>query len=455
MGQTAQIISEDQSGVGQTIPKIVTSSNMGTFRSGTTEVKKVTGTGPVFTSNNKPMVGLSEIKPTNTNYNILENIDIRRLVSILTQEAIKIGNLDNERVTEKDRRKILQALYALNPKKYPFSTSEEKITPEKETSSVITFPTLNNTDTNVVESSNFLTKVSANDPEFKKDEEIQNNKIVKTILRSNKAGKLGTPKNTTRLAKIEVQKELDRVESEKPKELSNDLFDQLHSQISQPTIEVIAPVNEITLETLPQETFVNQSTKPENTNEEKTKSVGKLFDTRTKNCGGDWRYLAVATPMHTNKTDILEDHLIPKDIHMEQIPSWRELSAIDSVSTFLNELNKINEESLITKYVSSYVNPNNPSSWASVSDFSAYEIIGGPESVYGLMPDARLEVSTLLKYLGVIDEATDFAQTVKKYSNGKFHNYQDYISLNPKLTIHDYYEEIRKRIADADKYEKK
>lgn len=113
------------------------------------------------------------------------------------------------------------------------------------------------------------------------------------------------------------------------------------------------------------------------------------------------------------------------------------------------------EKELITKYVPSYVDPNNPSSWASVSGFSADEILNGPESVYGLMSDTRLEISSLLKHLGTIDEATDYLQPTKKYSTGKFRTYQDYLATNPKITIHDYYDEVKRRVVEADKNEKK
>lgn len=115
----------------------------------------------------------------------------------------------------------------------------------------------------------------------------------------------------------------------------------------------------------------------------------------------------------------------------------------------------MSEKDLITKYVPSYVNPNNPSSWASVSAFSAYEIMNGPENVYGLMHDTRLEISTLLKNLGEIDEAVDVAQTVKKYTVDNLTSYEEYFSENPKMTIHEYYEEILRRIAEADKNQKK
>jgi hypothetical protein len=114
----------------------------------------------------------------------------------------------------------------------------------------------------------------------------------------------------------------------------------------------------------------------------------------------------------------------------------------------------MNEKDLITKYIPSYVNTNNPSSWASISAFSAYEILNGKEGVYGLMHDTRFEISTLLKHLGTIDEATDAAMPTKKYSNSMT-TYHDYLSDNPTMTIHEYYEEVRRRVAEANKNEQK
>lgn len=442
MGQTAQNISEEKSGI------INTPSRMGIFRSGTTEIKKVPGTGPVFTSDKRSVVGMSEIKPTSASYNLLESIDIRRLVSILTQEAIKFGNLDSERVTEGDRKKILQALHALNPKKYPFNLPEEIVVPEKETAPVITFPTLNNTDSMITENPDLLTKPNANDSDF-----LQNTKTSKGVLRS---GKLGKPKNVIRLAKIEVGVELAKVESEKPKEAESDLFDQLHSQVPQPVVEIITPIEETVQEPTPQEVSVNQITTLEEEGNKKMKAVGKLLEVLAKYRNEDWRNWAVPVAFgNIKEMDPHDEQRTPQNLHMEQIKSWRDSSDIQNISAFLDDINKITEASLITKYAPSYVNPNNPSSWAAVSSFIAGEIISGPESVYGLIPDARFEISSLLKYLGTIDEATDFAQPIKKYGEGKFRHYQDCISTSQKLTVHDYYEEIRKRIADADKYENK
>lgn len=111
------------------------------------------------------------------------------------------------------------------------------------------------------------------------------------------------------------------------------------------------------------------------------------------------------------------------------------------------------EKDFITKYVPSYVDPNNPSSWASVSNFSIYEIIHGAEAVYGLSDQSRSEISHLIKHLGTIDQATDISQEIKKYGNGGFATYEDYILSNQKMTIHDYYNEVRSRIASAEKKE--
>lgn len=117
------------------------------------------------------------------------------------------------------------------------------------------------------------------------------------------------------------------------------------------------------------------------------------------------------------------------------------------------KLSNFEEKDFITKYVPSYVDPNNPSSWASVSNFSVHEIIHGSEGIYGLTDQARSEISFLIKRHGTIDQATDISQEIKKYGNEGFSNYEEYILSNQKLTIHDYYNEVRSRIASAEKKE--
>lgn len=154
---------------------------------------------------------------------------------------------------------------------------------------------------------------------------------------------------------------------------------------------------------------------------------------------------------------VSHDNTLDTALAIKQRESWEDSPKIQGIRPFLNDLTSLNEEALFTKYVPLYINPNNPSSLASVSGFSAHEIIHGSETVYGLPHDTRLEISGLLKYLGTIDEITDSVQTVKKYGAGKLYSYQDYLTFNPKLatqiTIHEYYEEVRKRIAEADKIE--
>lgn len=108
------------------------------------------------------------------------------------------------------------------------------------------------------------------------------------------------------------------------------------------------------------------------------------------------------------------------------------------------------EKELIAKYVPSYVNPENPSSSADVSGFSVYEILYGKEGVYGLLNDSRREISTLIKYFGTIDEATDIACQEKKYLPGGYATYKDYIIENQSLSIHDYYMYVKRRMTEAD-----
>jgi hypothetical protein len=183
--------------------------------------------------------------------------------------------------------------------------------------------------------------------------------------------------------------------------------------------------------------------------------VGKLIDTITPYYGDDWARWATPTS-RTQSNNANEEEKLPAGLSLEKIPSWRDSPAIQKNATFLNDIVNIkSEQDLITKYIPSYVNPNNPSSWVSISTFNTNEILNADEGVYGLMHDTRLEISSFLQQLGAIDEATDFAQLAKKYTANRLQNYQAYLSFNSKLTIHDYYEEIRKRIAEADKYEQK
>ncbi len=433
MAQTdAQATLVDQEGVNQDTPNI---RSPGTFLNTPSE-KKVVGSGPMFVSQNQlPKVGESDIKlQSEPGYKMLDGFDIRRLGSILAQEAIKIGNLDPERVTEKDRKKVLRALYALNPKKYPFDIPDDEVTLPEENESPVETP---------------KEKIIAKSPDFFKKRQID-----AIEAQSNRGGvlrsyKLGTPRDVGFLVRKEVREELAKVEEQKPKV---DLFDALHKPIKQ---EMPSPV----VETIPQASEGNkisiETAKPQD-KLERTRAVAGLFEVITKSRGNNWMNLAVPISFGiTNENNPHDDQMIPQNMHMEQIASWRDSSRIQEISDFIKSLSTLTEEQLIAKHTPSYVTPTNPSSWSSVSNFSANEIIHGGESVYGIMSDTRLEISTLLKYLGTIDEETDKLQSVRKYIGTDIHTYQEYISLNPKLTIHDYYEEMRRRIAEADKKENK
>lgn len=430
MGQAdAQTTLVDQEGVKQDIPNI---KPQGTFLP-TPEVKKAVGNGPMFEQQNKvAQVGKSDIKiQTEPGYKMLDGFDIRRLGSILAQEAIKIGNLDPERVTENDRKKVLRALYALNHKKYPFDIPDDEVSTPEEIDSPVEPP---------------KEKVIAKSPDFFKKRQadaIESQSNKSGVLR---AGKLGTPKLTLVRARRETREELTKLEEQKPKV---DLFEALHKPTKP---EIISPTVE-TVPVPPTENKINIETNVSQDKAERTKAVASLFDVVTKSRGNNWMNLAVPISFGVTNNNPHEDQMIPQNMHMEQIISWRESPRIKEISDFINSLSKLTEEQLIAKYTPSYVTPSNPASWSSVSGFSANEIIHGEESVYGIMHDTRLEISTLLKNLGTIDEETDGLQPLRKYTGTDINTYQEYISLSPKLTIHDYYEEIRRRIVEADKKE--
>lgn len=92
------------------------------------------------------------------------------------------------------------------------------------------------------------------------------------------------------------------------------------------------------------------------------------------------------------------------------------------------------EKDLIIKYVPSYANTNNPSSWTAVSDFDAFEILNNPEHVYGLSDQQRLEVSNLIHLMVKLTQATNTVVTLTK-----------------GITVHMLYEQTKKTVALADK----
>lgn len=196
-------------------------------------------------------------------------------------------------------------------------------------------------------------------------------------------------------------------------------------------------------ETSPQEETLQTTHSQEGEKEKRAYAVGAVVDifsdrfTSSAQWGGP-------TAFSVNVSN--NDESFVENMPVKKTESWR-----DTLETkvFLNDVTTMTEQALIAKYIPSYVKTNNPSSWASVSGFSAYEIIHGPEVVYGLDSDNRLELSSLIKNLGTLDEATG----VIKYRNGNWQNYQEYLDSEQKLTIHEYYEAIRAAIAYSDKLE--
>lgn len=434
----AQTTLVDQEGVNQEVPVI---KSPGTFLTNN-ENKKVLRNGPLFTPQNPvAQVGKSDIKlQSETGYKMLDGFDIRRLGSILAQEAIKIGNLDPERITENDRKKVLRALHALNHKKYPFDLPDDEIVEVEEEE--VALPTTT------------IEKEKVSSPSFFKERQVdamesQYNKS--TVLRWKKGKK---PSEVRLHARMDIREKLAKLEEQKPKEPEQDLFAKYHKPV-EVKVEVTPSIIEAPT-AAPEENKINVVTNSPADKVERMKAVASLFEVLTKYRGENWMNWAIAISLGiTNESNPHDDQMIPQNMHMKQISSWRDSPRIKEISDFLISLTTLTEEKLIEKYVSSYVNPNNPASWKSVSEYSANEIFHGEESVYGIMSDTRLEVSTLLKDLGTVDEETDRLQASRKYTGTDISTYQEYISLNPKLTVHDYYEEMRRRIAEADKKENK
>jgi hypothetical protein len=180
-------------------------------------------------------------------------------------------------------------------------------------------------------------------------------------------------------------------------------------------------------------------------------AIETLLTTFTNNGSKKWQDYITAIKKQSIETVVQE---APKGLETKAQKSWQDKLGAEATVLRNKFISNVNEKDLITEYVPTYVNPNNPSSWASISAFNASEILHGGEGVYGLMRDTRFEISTLLKQLGEIDERVDEAMTEKKFNNSMT-TYNEYLSDNPSITIHDYYEEVRRRIAEADKNEQK
>ncbi|MCF7844083.1 hypothetical protein K9M47_04310 [Candidatus Gracilibacteria bacterium] len=466
MAQTAQSAQNpvvDQGDVNQTIPEgIKTPYRMGIFLHNSGEEKAV-GSGPVFVSQdnlqNLPKIGSSDIKLSNRSYEMLEGFDIKRLVGILTQEAIKIANLDVDHITEKDRKAVLKALYALNPKKYPFvAANDEKFVeetlPEKEevaeesplattqeNKKIYSSPVFfNNTPPNYTKHVNREGENSYSDGAYPE---------VKVVLRS---ARLGKPKLALVNARAETTKELAEVEAdelaktklEQQKVSADKLFESLHKPAK------IEPTPSPEQKPTSAENSIRIDTPASLERKKRAEDVAELITTLGSRFGSNWKMWATPYALSSAHDDTFDNNMNqPASNPTDNLISWKDSPEMEEMSHFLNDITTLSEDALYTKYISSYVNENNPSSLAAVYGFSAYEIINGPEIVYGLTSDIRLEISSLLKQLGLIDKAIDVTRNIGKYNNGGLHNYQDYIHNSPKLTIHEYYSEIRKGIASS------
>lgn len=479
MGQIAQnYLSDDKKEANQAVTgNVAPYSSVGIFRPSNTE-KKPFGTGPIFTQNSSSkMSSVDGVKaPKNIN-KIVENPDLNDLLGKLTGEIVALSNLDVSRRSPDDIQKIWNALYAINPSKYSFlAANDEKFHPQdiipqpelkKRVSSIIrpelttgSLRLVTPTEKPITPITPRVETASAPKERIKIPTKITpiplTSTVPKNISQSNgesgflkRIGEEIVTDNDTTLP-ININQALPQT----PEIV-------ITSPLSESTISAVEksePIHESPIETIMEiENTVIPST--ENTQKletsPKTEEVRKLIETITPFYGTNWARWATPTS-HTSLNTNEVEQVIPPGLTVEKISTWRDSPEIQKISAFINDIANIeSEKDLITKYIPSYVNPNNPSSWVSVSMFSTNEILNADEGVYGLMHDTRLEISSYLQQLGTIDEATDFAQPAQKYIANRLPNYQAYLSLNTKFTVHDYYEEVRKRIAEADKFAKK
>jgi hypothetical protein len=407
MATTAQTqqnpIREDQNDVNQSIPE-----GIGVFR----QAKDPVPSGAYFTfkqpQETSPKIGNSEIRvPSNVGYELLRNLDINRLASILAQEAVKIGNIEDPKASDIYRKKLLLALHNLNPKKYPniaeeepaltdnkIETATQPLSEEPQTKKIFSSPSM------------FLTK-SANDDSYQTPQEVPENSTDKTIFR---------PKNINKKPTLKIvpttPKETKQVEQSQPeKKPLGQLYEELHTP--QPVVEE---------EPAPQ---------PETTQEKNSKlqTVSALLDTRLgyitspEQLGGPFK-TSVRSPESSS-----EQITVP--IKLKE--SWREALS-DEQKIFLKNIQTMNEEMFISYYVKSYASTLNPSSWSTVITFDADKIINDPNDVYGLNHEQREEVSVVINAMQKIIVTTGAS-----------------FALYSGLTVGKLYEETRRVAALADK----
>jgi hypothetical protein len=115
---------------------------------------------------------------------------------------------------------------------------------------------------------------------------------------------------------------------------------------------------------------------------------------------------------------------------------------------FLQDLTKLNEQQLITKHISSYVNENNPALWTKVRDMDAYTIVEGKDPIIGLEDDARREIS---RYIRSLEKMAQTAEAVEQFTeaiNGRLY-VQNPMRATPQKTIGQLYEEVSRLVSDV------
>lgn len=480
---------EDQPGVDQNVPEnIKIPSGMGTFLP--TEPKIIVGTGPIFNSQNTA-VGTSEIKiPSGVPYELLANFNFDRLMTILLKEVMRLRGKDKEDVTENDRRLILRILHDFNPRKYPFGANDEVIPEIKKSAMAQIVSESNNSSL-----SNPLTVIEDNHSEQKESSTAvgvsgvlrpkklrkasQTTTSTPTIDITEKSSispiveKMGLPEITkekihtsdtlsTRINSLSSEENIPKIPEpirEQPLPIKTKVEQVIRDDVPRPFFERMGGAlseNEspkiterknveinISTPTTEKEVPVEQAPSLSQEKEIKMLTVAKLIEALATYRGERWMDWAFATPLSvTGEQNPHDKQLLPNNISTVKSVSWKDSERIKEIKDFLNDLLTTNEENFFTKYVPSYINPNNPSLLASVSGFSTYEIIHGAEMVYGLQRDNRTEISSLIKNMGILGEEL-----------GAWKSWEKYLEENPKLTIHQYYEQIRVVVALGDKSE--
>lgn len=311
------------SGAGSTVTPLP--NGIGTFGPGITDksAQVIESARPTIGGATKKIDGI-RLGETKVSSNI-ENYGVSWLVSKLVEEAAKIGNLEDSRVTHDDKNKIWDALSTLNPSKYP--AREVPVSVDVSASPVI---------------------------------EITNapSPIIKnSVLRAGKQGASlrSVVPSITEVAHIKPQEAAPAVEAtveDTPLVAPRvDLFEQLHSSQSTSTPIVTEPIPEETkiqsnelIEVVPPMEVSATSQNPEKKSalEAKNKAVGDLFNVLLKYRSDNWMNYAVAISLGIPKQgDPHENQRLPSQLDLRPTEDWRQsenLKLVPGLEEFLKDM---------------------------------------------------------------------------------------------------------------------